>query len=293
MFAVAWGVGAGLVGAGAFYQITMAITARVPGVDRTRALSLLTLIGAFCSPIYLPLTAWLVESEGWRFSERVLSGSLTVCVALGTVSARRTARRRGTHPTASARMVVLDAARSADVRRMTAAFMASGAGASALLVYQVPALQAAGMSLGTAALMASLRGWLSIPGRALLAPVIEAVGARRSLAAAYLAVAIGSVGLLGGPHVPVLVGAVCLTGAGLGATSPLQGIRAADVYPRANLGTLLGVQQALVGAGSALGPIGVGSSADATGSYSWAMVAIAAAFLLSAALIYLPSRRPA
>lgn len=51
--------GCGLVGALGFYHITQAVAARAAPAAPARAIIWLTLFGAFSSPVYLPLTAWL------------------------------------------------------------------------------------------------------------------------------------------------------------------------------------------------------------------------------------------
>ena len=65
-FALAYAGGCGLVGALGFYHITQAVAARTAPAAPARAIIWLTLFGAFSSPVYLPLTAWLTGSAGWR-----------------------------------------------------------------------------------------------------------------------------------------------------------------------------------------------------------------------------------
>ena len=65
-FAIAYAGGCGLVGALGFYHITQAVAARTAPAAPAQAIILLTLFGAFSSPLYLPLTAWLTGSAGWR-----------------------------------------------------------------------------------------------------------------------------------------------------------------------------------------------------------------------------------
>jgi hypothetical protein len=63
-FAIAYASGCGLVGALGFYHITQAVAARTASAAPARAIIWLTLFGAFSSPVYLPLTAWLTGSAG-------------------------------------------------------------------------------------------------------------------------------------------------------------------------------------------------------------------------------------
>ena len=63
-FAIAYAAGCGLVGALGFYHITQAAAARAAPAAPARAVIWVTLFGAFSSPVYLPLTAWLTHRPG-------------------------------------------------------------------------------------------------------------------------------------------------------------------------------------------------------------------------------------
>ena len=81
-FAIAYAGGCGLVGALGFYHITQAVAARTAPAAPAQAIILLTLFGAFSSPLYLPLTAWLTGSAGWRGAIRVEAGTVAVAFVL-------------------------------------------------------------------------------------------------------------------------------------------------------------------------------------------------------------------
>jgi MFS family permease len=59
-------VGIGLAMAGTLYEPAFAVLAKWFERGRARALLLVTLAGGLASTIFLPLSAWLVESQGWR-----------------------------------------------------------------------------------------------------------------------------------------------------------------------------------------------------------------------------------
>jgi MFS family permease len=84
-FAIAYAGGCGLVGALGFYHITQAPAARTAPAAPARAIIWLTLFGAFSSPVYLPLTAWLTQSDGWRGAIRVEAGTVAVAFLLAAV----------------------------------------------------------------------------------------------------------------------------------------------------------------------------------------------------------------
>ena len=63
--------------------MTTVIAARSRPDRPERAIAVLTLVGAFCSPIYLPLTAWLLTVWGWR----TVAGGLIVAGVVGALQA--------------------------------------------------------------------------------------------------------------------------------------------------------------------------------------------------------------
>jgi MFS family permease len=70
-FAFAYAAACGLVGALGFYHVTQPTAARLSPAEPARAIIRLTIAGAFAAPAYLPLTAYLVDSTGWRDTLRV------------------------------------------------------------------------------------------------------------------------------------------------------------------------------------------------------------------------------
>src|SRR5947199_10013264 len=79
-FAIAYAGGCGLVGALGFYHITQAAAARAAAAAPAPAIIWLTLFGAFSTPVYLPLTAWLVQSAGRRDTVRAHAGTVLAAV---------------------------------------------------------------------------------------------------------------------------------------------------------------------------------------------------------------------
>ena len=70
-FAGLYAIGYGVVSALGFYHITQPAAVRAAGEQSQRAVVWLTVLGAFASPIFLPLTAWLVDRFGWRSTLRI------------------------------------------------------------------------------------------------------------------------------------------------------------------------------------------------------------------------------
>jgi MFS family permease len=86
VFAVFYALGAGAISALGYYHVTQPAAIRAVPAQPERAVVRLTIFGAFASPIFLPLTAWLVHELGWRGALRI-QALLTAIVSAGTCRA--------------------------------------------------------------------------------------------------------------------------------------------------------------------------------------------------------------
>ena len=275
-FVVAWGLGGAIVSAGLFYNATMAITAQVTRpVDRPSAYTWLTVIGGLASPIAFPLAGAFAEAWGWRAAIRAMVLYMIVCCAPAVVAVRGDRRPEPTDATGEAGFAsVRDALRSGHVIRWLLAASAALAGLVAVQVHHVAAIEATGVGLGAASTMAGIRGFLSMPGRAGVSWLATRFGVVDSLRLMYVVMAGGTLALaVAGPLTWVWV-FVILTGVTFGSIAPLQGLYAANLYGRERIGTLMGMQQVVLGAASAAGPFLLGLTVDATGGYTTLLVAV-------------------
>ena len=286
-FAIAYAGGCGLVGAFGFYHVTQAVAARTAPAAPARAIIWLTLFGAVSGPVYLPLTAWLTASAGWRGAIRVEAGTVGAAFLLAAVMIKNPGRSRPGQPAGRPAGVLRLAWQSPLVRAWLAATLLGGAAMNALIVYQVPVTTRAGLPLGIAAAVAGFRGLAQLAGRLPLTAVTGKLGARTTLVLAYaLAAAVTLLLFAGGTLAPVLVLSL-LAGAALGAVYSLQGVYAYELIDPRQLGTLLGLAQALFAAGGALGPLAAGALLGATGSYTPAITIISAGFAAAAGVLLL------
>jgi MFS family permease len=265
LFAIAYALGAGVIGGTGFYNVTTAAAARLRPDQPEQAIARLTIIGAFCSPIYLPFTAWLVTTTDWRTSMRILA-ALAVCGALLAATFARGARSAGDGPSADPIAAMRAAVGRPEVRRMLAVYLLAGIAFASVLVYQVPVMTAAGLSLGTAGAIGGLRGFCQVFGRVGLTGLIDRFGVRALLRTAYAITAIGIL-LLPIGSVGTGVAYAVLAGVGLGATSPLQAMYAREHFDEADLGLLMGLQGAALGVAGGIGPLLGGIFFDTTGSW--------------------------
>jgi MFS family permease len=290
-FAIAYAGGCGLVGALGFYHITQAVAARTAPAAPARAIIWLTLFGALSSPVYLPLTAWLTQTAGWRGAIRVEAVTVGVAFLLAAVLTKNPGRSRPGEPAGRPTGVLRAAWRSPLVRAWLAATLIGGAAVNALIIYQVPVTTRAGLPLGIAAAVAGFRGLAQLAGRLPLTALTGRLGIRTTLVLAYaLAAATTLLLFAGGALAPVLVLSL-LAGAAIGAVYTLQGVYAHELIDPRQLGTLLGIAQAVFTAGGALGPLTVGALLGATGSDIPAITIISAGFAAAAGVL-LPGRAP-
>jgi MFS family permease len=266
-FVLAWGSGAAAYGGGLYYSITMPAVARLYPAQRAAALSMLTFLGALAAPVFSPGTAMLLDAFGWRGAIRALVAVSVMCVLPCALLVR--APGSAALPVQSASSAGWRAALAIPtVRRALLIIMLAGAANSALLIHQVSALQAGGLTIGAASGFAGARGGFQLAGRVLLVPLTNAVGTRGAMTACYAAAvtAVAAlIGLVATGLVPLALYFAVIGGMSLGLLSPLQGLFQSEAYGDEWLGRLNGTAAILVGVGGAAAAWVVGMLADVWG----------------------------
>lgn len=275
--------GAALAGL-AFYHVTQTVAVRAAPREGTRAIALLTIIGAFSSAIYLPLAAVLVEAFGWRMALRSMAVAAGIVLVAAAVFVRERTEVVQRGRTASAPISL----RRPEVVRFLTASALAGVAIGIILVYQVPLMVGAGLPLATAATVAGLRGALQIVGRLPMTSMLARWDARTVTRLAFASVAVGVV-LLGFAGNLVVAGLFALVaGFGIGAWSPLQGIYADELFDRSRLGAAMGTVSMVSGLAVAAGPAVAGVLSDLTGTRAWGVVIGAMSASASVVLLRLP-----
>jgi MFS family permease len=290
-FYLLW-AGIGLVMATVLYEPAFAVVAVWFERHRARALTAVTLIAGFSSTIFLPLAAWLVQTQGWR-SALV---SLAAILAVGTIPAHALLLRRrpedlGLHPDgAPSAHAHGDAARRVDVplraalhdptfRWLVLAFCLSTAVAFGVHVHLVPILLDRGYAPTFAAALAGLVGAMQVLGRILMTPFAGRVSLRLLAA---LVLAIQPFALLVLLLVPGTVGVVffvALFGAAKGCMTLVRPAFVAELYGRAHYASIAGVLAFAATLAQAAAPVGAGAAFDAFGGYNpilWGLVVVSA-----------------
>lgn len=270
-------IGLGASGALGFYHVTMPTAVRLNPTS-PRAITVLTIWGAFASAIFLPATAWLVEAIGWRATARVLATAGASAFALAALALPAAPAPDAAEPT-PLRTIISGLADRLETRLFTAAMAFGGIAMATMLVYQVPTMTSLGLAAGTASTIAALRGFCQLLGRIPLTPIIDRFGLDRSLVIAFSAVAISGVLLSVSSTVPVGVAFAIVAGFGIGAFSPLQGMKTEALFDRENLGATMGLYAAVLLLAGSLGPFTAGLIVEATGDRRWAAGIVAGSAL--------------
>ncbi len=263
LFVVAYGLGGGVLAAVGFYHMTQAAAARLATSDPARGIMLLTLYGAFAGPIYLPLTGVLVEATSWRTTLVILGLSAAIGLIVSVIPLRD--GPRGGVP-GQAPTPVREALREPRARALLGAAFVGGIGVSVLLVYQVPLMVSAGLSLSAAASISGIRGFAQFGGRVAMVPLLPLVGARRSLVLSYFCAAAAVVLLGFSGTVPVALVYVVVAGIAVGVVAPVAGVYAHEIFPPERVATLMGTERMFGGLGGAIGPLTAGVLAETAGT---------------------------
>ena len=278
VFVVTTALGQGALGALGFYHVTMATAVRLNPRAPAKAIAVLTIWGALASAIYLPLTAVLVDDLGWRATVRVLALSSTVAFIAGAALLPGVERQaEGSDARPSMRVVVGKAVAPGAPRWFAAAVSCGGIAMSTMLVYQVPTMTALGLPAATAATFAGVRGFAQLGGRLPLGPMLDRLGIDRALVVAFAAIGFGGALLSIADDRPTALAFAVVAGFGIGAFSPLQGIKSQELFDADSLGATMGFYGALMMLAGSLGPAVAGVIADVTGERRWASAIIALA----------------
>ncbi len=281
-FAIAGGVGGGVLASLGFYHVTQTAAVRVSPGAEDRAIAVLTIWGAFASVIYIPATAWLVSILDWRVTLRALAVSAAVALAVGAVAIDTRRREHVDRPRAFGE--VRESLGTGRARRFLVSQALAGLSVGTILVYQVPAMTSAGLALGAASFWAGFRGFAQLGGRIPLMPMVTRFGVSTTLRIAYVAIGVGSAALaFAGSQILAAVYAVA-AGFGIGAVSPLVGMHSKNVFGTRSLGTAMGLVSLVFLLANAIGPVAAATISERTGSRS-IPVAISAGVVALGALV--------
>lgn len=286
-------VGLGLAMAATLYEPAFAAIATWFARGRSRALTIITFVGGFASVIYIPLISWLVGTYGWRAALVALAAILAILTIpphalvlrrrpedLGLVPDGRPAPVPATGAPAGEETSVATgvALRSRSFRWLTIGFCLAFFANVAVTVHLIPYLIDHGFSPSFAATAAGLIGTLALPGRLIFTP-LGAWVPRRFVAGGIFAVqALGILVLVLTGTTAGVFAFVILFGIGFGAITPARAALVAELYGRANYGSISGMLALFVTGARALAPVTAGLLYGLFGRYEpvfWIVITIA------------------
>lgn len=283
MFLVMYALGGGLIGAAGFYSFTQPLAVRLASTDSTRAITRLTIWGAFSSPVMIPLTEVLRANYGWQTAVR-LPAVLTMISFFVAASLCHVEVVPTEKPPALITSL-RSALESSRLRLFTIGAFLSSIAVSTLLVFQVPTMTTAGVSTATAALLASVRGLMQLAGRIPLVSAIEKFTTPRLIIVSRFTLGFSALFLLGSGNITFAIIYVVFAGITIGALSALDGVAARGIVQPEVFGTVMGGIGLITTLGGALGPIFAGWLKTAFDS-SIAPITIVFVTACSAAIVF-------
>jgi len=277
------GVGVGI----SSYLVPM--TACVGGwFERRRSLALGLYTGGIGlgTLLLVPMSEWLIRTEGWRFAFRVLGVGSLIVYGLAAIVVARPPRIATT-----ARKPIRSIVGGFGFGRMYLASLLMTMALFVPFVFIVKYSTDRGVSSPAAAALISVIGVGSVAGRFGLGALGVRFDAFALSFAAYAIqpVAYGLWFVSDGNYAALVVFAAVL-GAAYGGYVALGPVLAAELYGLDGLGAVLGTLYTSAGLGGLIGPIAAGVILDRTGSFA---VVIGTAIVLTflAAIAFLPLRQ--
>ena len=251
-----------------------------------------------------PAAAWLITRLGWRVAYCMLGsgcGLVTTIAALGVRlprQAERAALRRprpavaaGTARGGAHGITLLESLTDPRQWALNVSWLLIGGIAIMISVHAVPFARDQGVSLTGASLALTAYGIGSAIGRLLGGTLSDRVGARHTIAAAFVLQIAALVGLLWVPSRAGLLLSLMAFGAGFAASDTVVAQVVPQVFGMRALGAIMGILTLGWRCGAAIGPALAGFLYDLTGSYRIPFGLAPLGVLLSWALFLLATAR--
>lgn len=291
--------GMGVVLAATLYEPAFAVVMQWFRRRRVRALTVVTVFGGLASTAFYPITAWLVEAQGWRaalVTLAVVLGLITVPLHVLTLRASPSptvphpdgyppAHPRGQARHGGGKASFLQMLGQAPFRWLVLAIGLNQLASVGAVVHLVPALGERGLEPAFAATLGGLVGVMQVAGRLLYGPFGDRLPVLRSMALIHLVEPLGLLALLSIPGVPGVLVFVALFGAGRGTTSLTRPAVVVHLYGPDRFASVNGFLALVTAVSRALGPVSVGLARDWFGGYDPALLTLVAIGFASAACL--------
>ena len=296
------------LGAGSFLVVSTAVTNWFIR-KRGRALGFLFLGPGFAGLLVVGIVQ-LIEMVGWRYTMAGVGVAMwTICIPLSLVM-RRAPEVYGMRPDGDPPALAADGStipagpelegsmligavlRSRSYYQYIVALALQQMGFSALVIFQIPALQTFGLSAPQAGLAVLIWTLGGIPGRLASGFLSDMFDKRMVLASAMALQLVGVFLFIRTDSLQdaVLYGVV--HGIGWGMTTPSRLSLQAELWGRAIFGRLMGIQAGTSAIGSIISPLLVGWVYDATGDYKVTILALFLPLAASGVLVLTMVRPP-
>jgi sugar phosphate permease len=298
--------GLGVAGSMVLYEPAFAVVVRWFDRRRARALLVITVVAGFASTIFVPTAAALEQAMGWRDALLVLAGVLAVTTVLPhALVLRRDPADLGLAPdgdgpprtteTAPGRAGIGATARDMWAERrfrwLTLAFALHTLAIIGVSVHLFPFLREQGHSAGFAAAVTGALGALSVTGRLVVTGLFARIPTARVTSGVFAVQAAAAVVLLAAPSsATAAVVFVVLFGLGFGVGTIARPALVVEAYGVARYATVSALMGLALAAAKVVGPVSVGASRTATGSYDGAIVALVVVTLASALALHAADR---
>jgi len=283
-FYAVWSLLGAAMAATLYNPVFAVVTRRFP-LDFRRAIITLTFLGGLASTVFIPLTAWLIQSFGWRHALWVLAAiNLLVCVPLHAVLLRGAPRR-----TVSA---AGPAARSPSAYVRSAPFLLIGvfvvctmAVTAALPPHMISLLRGAGLAEAWVIAIPASIGVLQVLGRLLLFFFEHRFDLHAANRLIPILIPLGLAALLAGAgQAWVALLFVLLYGLGNGMLTIVKGTAIAQYVNRDHVASLNGALGVPTAVARALAPLGLGVLWSPAGGYTaglWVLLVMSVSAVLA------------
>jgi MFS family permease len=291
MFQASYGMLVGAAG-GAFFAPIMATTTLWFEKNLGLAVSLVS-AGMGMAPLTLsPLTAWLVQEQGWRSAMLTVGVLVFVLVVPVAFLIRRPPKpvhaatgSDATKPieTTSA---ALDALKSPQFIALASAYFFCCAAHSGPIFHTISYAMLCGVPALAAVSIYSVEGLAGLGGRLLFGVMADRLGVKRVLIAGLLVQAVVIAAYIEARQLEHFYALAVILGAAYGGVMPLYAVLARGYFSPNIMGSVLGGAVMASSLGMSFGPVAGGWAYDRFGDYSWLYLGSAAAGLAAVAIAF-------
>ncbi len=285
----------GAATAAILYEPAFAILIRRWPDDYRRSLIAMTFLGGLASTVFIPLSAWLIDTLGWRHACEVLAAlHLLLCLPIHwtMLAGEPPGRARPAGGAAGDAPSLRTLATSPAFLLITAFLVGFMAFTSALSAHMVPLMREQGVPAAWAVAIPASIGAMQVLGRVVLFVFEGRIDPRRfdRVVPLLLPVAIALLLAGGGSVVAALAFAACY-GIGNGLITIVKATAIAQYVSRERVAALSGLQQPAAALARAVGPILLASLWSANGDYGMGLWVLLGVGVASAAMLRLAQAR--